>query len=224
MRQALPVIVLVLSGAGSLFFGVEGLRAEAQGASAATATLESSPGTVDRAELPAAPEATPDANIDEPADVRSAENAADSPPGAAAPVVAPPAPAPAAPAADAGDGGCAPLNFYYRRGSAWPYERPDGESLRRFRALLDEHPAARLVVAGHADQSGARERNLDLSYRRAQRVFVDLGEAGFPAHRVMLQAAGDFVPVEGADRRAAVNRRVEVAIRGLPAGTCEGEE
>lgn len=215
--KALPIIVLILAGTSSLFLGVDGLRAQTNPADA----LATAPGSA------YAPEASP-VPLSEP-----------TPATAPTPEAAEPAPAregtvpeepvredsPAAPRAPdqtIGDGGCPPMVYRYRAGSAWASERPTSAELDRFRALLAEHETAQLVVAGHADQTGERQRNLDLSYRRAQRVFRDLAELGFPPQQIMLQAAGDYAPIEGTDRRASVNRRVEVSIRGIPSGSCEG--
>ncbi|MFN8061556.1 MAG: OmpA family protein [Vicinamibacterales bacterium] len=76
--------------------------------------------------------------------------------------------------------------------------------------------AARLIVLGHADAVGRERNNFILSYRRAQAVAAWLVEAGVPADRIRVRAAGSQEPLEGLDPEAGDNRRVGVFFAGLP--------
>jgi len=76
--------------------------------------------------------------------------------------------------------------------------------------------ATRLVVLGHADATGHEKQNFLLSYHRAQVVAAWLVEAGVPADRVRVRAAGSQEPIKGLDPDAGDNRRVGIFITGLP--------
>ena len=55
--------------------------------------------------------------------------------------------------------------------------------------MLDEHPAYRVLIVGHADTSGASDRNRDLCYRRARSVRKILLSHGVTEARVTIAAA-----------------------------------
>ena len=81
---------------------------------------------------------------------------------------------------------------------------------------INSNPAARLLVLGHADATGHEKQNFLLSYHRAQVVTAWLVQAGVPADRVRMRAAGDQEPLQGLDPEAGDNRRVGIFITGLP--------
>ena len=56
-------------------------------------------------------------------------------------------------------------------------------------AMLEEHPTYRVLVVGHADTSGASDRNRDLCYRRARNVRKILLSHGVTETRVTIAAA-----------------------------------
>jgi OmpA-OmpF porin, OOP family len=72
--------------------------------------------------------------------------------------------------------------------------------------------APRVTIQGHADQSGAAAHNLRLSLRRADTVRAVLIEAGFPAARIAVSAAGESRPRTATPNNAPLreNRRVEL--------------
>ena len=69
------------------------------------------------------------------------------------------------------------------------------------------HPSLRVVCTGHADVTGDRTANLNLSKRRAQAVRAHMLESGVGSTRVLLNYFGE----ERASNRGALDRRVEVA-------------
>ncbi|MFN7984609.1 MAG: OmpA family protein [Vicinamibacterales bacterium] len=79
-----------------------------------------------------------------------------------------------------------------------------------------ENPAVRLVVLGHADATGHEKQNFLLSYHRAQVVSAWLVDAGIPADRVRIRAAGSQEPIKGLAPEAGDNRRVAIFVTGLP--------
>lgn len=89
-------------------------------------------------------------------------------------------------------------------------------ALRRFAALVAQHPDWDLTIEGHTDNIGSPEYNLDLSTRRAQAVReVLIGRLGVPAAKLAAKGYGLTRPVEtnATDQGRAHNRRVEVSRR-----------
>jgi peptidoglycan-associated lipoprotein len=83
--------------------------------------------------------------------------------------------------------------------------------LRDVAAQLFEHPEARLLVGGHADERGDTAYNLALGERRAQAAREYLTRLGIDPSRVQLTSFGEEHPaVAGHDDGAwATNRRDE---------------
>jgi outer membrane protein OmpA-like peptidoglycan-associated protein len=88
-------------------------------------------------------------------------------------------------------------------------------------AILDNAAAAyastgmaRVVLAGHADRSGAADYNVGLSQRRANNVATYLEGRGVPRGSISTEAFGESRPlVETADGvREPQNRRVEITM------------
>jgi outer membrane protein OmpA-like peptidoglycan-associated protein len=84
----------------------------------------------------------------------------------------------------------------------------------RARLMLDDvaawvksNPEREILVQGHADSSGSKEHNLDLSARRAQAVGAYLKEKGVGDDQLVLAAQGE----QGAGLKpVAANRRVVI--------------
>jgi len=92
-------------------------------------------------------------------------------------------------------------------------------ALRRFAALVAQHPDWDLTIEGHTDNIGSAGYNLDLSARRAQAVRqVLVGRFGVPAAKLAAKGFGLTRPVESnaTDQGRARNRRVEVSRRCAP--------
>lgn len=89
------------------------------------------------------------------------------------------------------------------------------------RPLLDKavetllaYPDIKLTITGHTDNVGARERNVELSQRRADEVKKYFVGKGVDAARVNTRGAGPDEPLDPANTAAArqKNRRIEFSI------------
>src|SRR6185437_672509 len=104
---------------------------------------------------------------------------------------------------------------YFTTGSAQVLDA-SFPALRRFAALVAQHPDWDLTIEGHTDNIGSAEYNLDLSTRRAEAVRQALvGRFGVSAARLKSKGFGLTRPVESnaTDQGRAHNRRVEVSRR-----------
>jgi OmpA-OmpF porin, OOP family len=72
---------------------------------------------------------------------------------------------------------------------------------------LSERPNVAIEIAGHADQSGTAEHNLELSEQRAQAVFDYFVARGEDPARFIVVGYGDTRPIPGAPPEQ--NRRIE---------------
>lgn len=70
------------------------------------------------------------------------------------------------------------------------------------------HPDASILVAGYADPAGAMPANIDISRKRAQRVFDQLVADGIPAGRIArsMQSPVDYT------LQSQEARRVEIQV------------
>lgn len=91
-----------------------------------------------------------------------------------------------------------------------------------FKPTIDSHaqrlvrdPAARLTIAGHADERGGSEYNLALGQRRAEAVVRSIVLLGGDARRIEAVSFGEERPkAEGSDEASwAKNRRAELKPR-----------
>src|SRR5580765_4517505 len=85
--------------------------------------------------------------------------------------------------------------------------------------LLNDHPAWRLRVEGHTDNTGSKMGNMTLSFRRASAVVAWLTNKGIKRTRLDPQGIGDARPVADNSTEAGrnKNRRIElVKIPSLP--------
>ncbi len=80
--------------------------------------------------------------------------------------------------------------------------------------LLNIYPANKVLIEGYTDSTGIEEKNLKLSYDRAQAVYAYLVKKGIKAERLTAVGYGSKNPV--ADNKTAVgraqNRRVNIII------------
>lgn len=82
-------------------------------------------------------------------------------------------------------------------------------------ATLKGHPEFEVIeVAGHADERGSDEFNLNLTQRRAASVRRALNERGIANSRIVSQGYGEYCPLdEGSNPKAwDVNRRVDFKV------------
>ncbi len=79
---------------------------------------------------------------------------------------------------------------------------------------LTAYPDVRMKITGHTDDVGARERNVDLSQRRADEVKKYFVGKGVDAARITTHGAGPDQPLDDAKTAAArqKNRRIEFSI------------
>ena len=82
-------------------------------------------------------------------------------------------------------------------------------------AILKANPNIKVSIEGHTDLTGTREKNQDLSDRRARRVLDTLVSLGIAPDRLSSKGFGEDVPkVQGTDANAnAINRRVEFVVQ-----------
>lgn len=88
------------------------------------------------------------------------------------------------------------------------------QSLTEVASILDTHPQAEAVIAGHTDSTGAEAYNQTLSERRAQLVVDLLIDLGVNPDGLEWRGEGELNPIADnatAEGRAK-NRRVEVTI------------
>jgi OOP family OmpA-OmpF porin len=90
--------------------------------------------------------------------------------------------------------------------------RPEaGPSLDSLAAFLTKHPAVKIGISGHTDDTGSDEYNLDLSGRRAKAVFEHLIAKGIATTQIEWKAFGETRPVADntTEQGRQKNRRVE---------------
>lgn len=82
-------------------------------------------------------------------------------------------------------------------------------------AVLKEYPALRVIITGHTDGQGDREKNVALSLNRAEAVKTYLVQHGVDAERIEAHGSGPDQPL--ADNATAAgrqkNRRIEFKLR-----------
>jgi len=86
--------------------------------------------------------------------------------------------------------------------------------LERLSWLLSDRPTMRIAIIGHTDSTGRLDRNMELSWRRANAVAKYLLSRGISEDRLQVVGKGPTEPI--ADNRLpegrALNRRVEFRI------------
>jgi len=128
---------------------------------------------------------------------RAPRNLAAAPPGASAP-----------PAAGPGQRVILRINFETGSAKLAPGARAQADAFAQ--ALL--RPQLRnmhFMIEGHTDSVGRRDRNLDLSQRRAQTLADYLIGAGVARDRLIVRGYGPDRPLPGTPANAGENRRVE---------------
>lgn len=103
------------------------------------------------------------------------------------------------------------FEVYFREGEARLTD-PAREAVRLHARLVAPCRVQAVEVLGLASATGSAARNLTLSERRAVTVAEALVEAGLPAPRFEVLAAGDQGAVTDAGTAEPLRRRVEVRI------------
>ena len=88
------------------------------------------------------------------------------------------------------------------------------EYLRKLGEQMQDSPNRRIMLTGHADNTGSSEYNMQLGLGRAQGIKQILVGYGFPADQIEVTSKGDTQPVATNDTEEGrhENRRVELRI------------
>ncbi len=109
--------------------------------------------------------------------------------------------------------------FTFSAGVLFDFDKADlrpaaGAELDSLVIFLKKYPKTELGIAGHTDDVGSEEYNLDLSERRAKAVFDYLISKGIPAARLGSKGFGESRPVADntTEEGRQKNRRVECVL------------
>jgi outer membrane protein OmpA-like peptidoglycan-associated protein len=110
----------------------------------------------------------------------------------------------------AGPGQRVNLRLNFETGSAvlTPVARAQAEVFARS-LLMPQLRTMRFLIEGHTDSVGLRDRNIDLSQRRAQSLADFLIAAGVARDRLVVRGYGPDRPLANLPASAGENRRVE---------------
>jgi OOP family OmpA-OmpF porin len=100
------------------------------------------------------------------------------------------------------------ITFEHNKAAIRPTSKP---TLDKAAAVLKEFSQLRIAISGHTDNTGTREKNVQLSTERAESVKKYLVEQGIDASRVETRGAGPDEPVDSNATPAGRerNRRIE---------------
>jgi outer membrane protein OmpA-like peptidoglycan-associated protein len=103
------------------------------------------------------------------------------------------------------------VQFAYNSDVLSKNSEPELMGLLRF---LQQHPLAKIEIAGHTDDQGSDAYNFNLSQRRAVAVQQFLIDAGIAQERLVAKGYGKTQPlIDQTDEGArSLNRRVEVRL------------
>lgn len=103
------------------------------------------------------------------------------------------------------------ISFDTNRADIKPNFRP---ILDRFGASLVEHPATRVTIVGHTDNTGTDAINDPLSVNRAARTRDYLASRGVASNRLSIDGRGSYEPIAPNNNEAnrGRNRRVEIFV------------
>jgi len=89
--------------------------------------------------------------------------------------------------------------------------------LNRIVSLMSLNPALEIEIAGHTDNTGADNFNLQISDERAKAVKAYIISKGISETRISAKGYGKTKPVAGNDTEAGkqLNRRVEFTIQKI---------
>lgn len=87
-------------------------------------------------------------------------------------------------------------------------------TLDKLTDIMNKYPGTEVLVAGHTDNTGAAEYNMDLSKRRAQSVVDYLATHNISRERIAMTYSGETDPrsTNETPEGRAENRRVEIGI------------
>ena len=103
------------------------------------------------------------------------------------------------------------IEFETGKAEIRPISRP---LLDEAAGILNQYPTLKLMIVGHTDNTGTRDKNVDLSQRRAEAVKTYMMDRGVDAERILTRGEGPDVPIADNKTRAGrqTNRRIEFQI------------
>jgi hypothetical protein len=111
---------------------------------------------------------------------------------------------------------CPPeLGIRFSLGGAEPVGPVPETDIAALVGWAERHGEAELIVGGHADASGSEERNLALSFDRAEVVVGLLIDGGLAAERLHPRGYGEYQVMVGEPPDSDRNRRVTVQATGF---------
>jgi outer membrane protein OmpA-like peptidoglycan-associated protein len=104
--------------------------------------------------------------------------------------------------------------------NAWGLEETARKTLDALAAYCRQHPAVQIELNAFTDQVGNDEYNRELSRKRGEAVQQYLVQKGVPPGTLVANARGKRLPgtVAGKGNGNASDRRVELTLKGAPAG------
>lgn len=109
-----------------------------------------------------------------------------------------------------------PIDLQYNSGGVEYIKTPENEKfIATARQYLAANPEKKLLLTGHADNTGSEQINMRLSQNRAEHLKRQLTLAGLSAQQLLTDAKGQNAPKKSnstADGRAA-NRRVAIVVQ-----------
>lgn len=89
--------------------------------------------------------------------------------------------------------------------------------IRNLAKFMNDYPTAIVQLAGHTDNYGTLEYNVDLSERRVKAVRKALASLGIKENRLEFVWYGEEIPIASNRTRSgrALNRRVEFTILSM---------
>ena len=100
------------------------------------------------------------------------------------------------------------ITFDHNKATIRPASKP---TLDKAAAVLKEFPQLRIAISGHTDNTGTREKNVQLSKERAEAVKKFMVDQGIEQTRIETRGAGPDEPVDSNATAAGKerNRRIE---------------
>ena len=92
--------------------------------------------------------------------------------------------------------------------------KKSGPALQELTSVMQENPTLEILIAGHTDNVGDAEKNMELSKQRAKAIKKYLVAEGINQKRIQTQGFGPYVPLtnNSTERLREKNRRVEIRI------------
>lgn len=96
----------------------------------------------------------------------------------------------------------------------WALNKRSYEVIYKVAAFMEENPNIRIEIAGHTDNSGSDEHNMELSLKRAASVMEALIECGVSVSRMEVVGFGANNPLvpNDSEENKKLNRRVEIRV------------